>query len=294
MTCQPRAVVEPRLGAERSAIDGDDGASADHAHLGQRREPIEERAPNVPVLDDVAERAVSELAGVVVQEQRRGAVGDADLQDRPGVGRHGGPCTDRIEHLSAARGDGRGAPVERRIRRRFQVLSVDDANREPGAAERRGQCQPDHAAADDQDVAIIGAIVRFQPIGDRRHGAKMGARDRLCPARSRGAAFAEARKSAIEGGNGLTSINNVITFYQQSNKGQPVVPRRKGTETVKLQLTVPKATERILERMCAFGIQGRNKAEVASWIITSWIWENQQALERNGVSLGAHDQETSE
>ena len=69
------------------------------------------------------------------------------------------------------------------------------------------------------------------------------------------------------------------------------MPRRKGTETVKLQLTVPKATERILERICTFGIQGRNKAEVASWIITNWIWENQQALERNGVSLGAQDQE---
>ena len=71
------------------------------------------------------------------------------------------------------------------------------------------------------------------------------------------------------------------------------MPRRKGTETVKLQLTVPKATERILERICTFGIQGRNKAEVAAWIITNWIWENQQALERNGVSLGAHDQEVS-
>ena len=71
------------------------------------------------------------------------------------------------------------------------------------------------------------------------------------------------------------------------------MPRRKGTETVKLQLTVPKATERILERICTFGIQGRNKAEVASWIITNWIWENQQALERNGVSLGAHDQEVT-
>ena len=71
------------------------------------------------------------------------------------------------------------------------------------------------------------------------------------------------------------------------------MPRRKGTETVKLQLTVPKATERILERICTFGIQGRNKAEVASWIITNWIWENQQALERNGGSLGAHDQEVS-
>jgi hypothetical protein len=46
--------------------------------------------------------------------------------------------------------------------------------------------------------------------------------------------------------------------------------------------------------MCTFGIQGRNKAEVASWIITNWIWENQQALERNGVSLGAQDQDASE
>ena len=72
------------------------------------------------------------------------------------------------------------------------------------------------------------------------------------------------------------------------------MPRRKGTETVKLQLTVPRATERILERMCTFGIQGRNKAEVASWIITNWIWEHQQALERNGVSLGVQDQDVSE
>jgi hypothetical protein len=72
------------------------------------------------------------------------------------------------------------------------------------------------------------------------------------------------------------------------------VPRRKGTETAKLQLTVPKATERILERMCTFGIQGRNKAEVASWIITNWIWENQEALERNGVSLGVEDKDATD
>ena len=72
------------------------------------------------------------------------------------------------------------------------------------------------------------------------------------------------------------------------------MPRRKGTETAKLQLTVPKATERILERMCTFGIQGRNKAEVASWIITNWIWENQEALERNGVSLGVEDKDATD
>ena len=72
------------------------------------------------------------------------------------------------------------------------------------------------------------------------------------------------------------------------------MPRRKGTETAKLQLTVPKATERILERMCTFGIQGRNKAEVASWIITNWIWENQEALERNGVSLGVDEKDATD
>lgn len=63
------------------------------------------------------------------------------------------------------------------------------------------------------------------------------------------------------------------------------MPRRKGTETVKLQLTVAETIDRILSDMVAFGIHGRNKAEVASWIISNWIWDNQTALERNGVPL---------
>lgn len=43
-------------------------------------------------------------------------------------------------------------------------------------------------------------------------------------------------------------------------------------ETVKLQLTVAAATDNILAQMLAHGLYGRNRAEVASWIIANWIW----------------------
>ncbi len=91
----------------------------------------------------------------------------------------------------------------------IRPCAIDDTDHELGAAERRRQRQSDHAPADDEHVEIVRpivqAIVRFQPIGDRRHGAKMGARAPFCPARSRRAEFVVARKFSESGGNGLTS-----------------------------------------------------------------------------------------
>ncbi len=63
------------------------------------------------------------------------------------------------------------------------------------------------------------------------------------------------------------------------------MPRRKAIETVRLQLTVSKAIDDVLGDMGALGIQGRNKAEVASWIISNWLWDNEDRLNRNGISL---------
>jgi len=65
------------------------------------------------------------------------------------------------------------------------------------------------------------------------------------------------------------------------------VARRNNIETHRLQLTVDDTTNRIVESMVPLGIHGANKAEVATWIIRTWIWENQQKLLQNGIKLAA-------
>jgi hypothetical protein len=64
-----------------------------------------------------------------------------------------------------------------------------------------------------------------------------------------------------------------------------VVARRNSVNTVKLQLTVDETTGRILCEMVELGIHGTTKAEVGSWVIRTWIWENQVQLGTNGISL---------
>jgi len=61
--------------------------------------------------------------------------------------------------------------------------------------------------------------------------------------------------------------------------------RRNAVKTVKLQLTVDETTDRILDEMVSLGIHGTTKAEVGSWVIRTWIWENQDQLRMNGINL---------
>jgi len=61
--------------------------------------------------------------------------------------------------------------------------------------------------------------------------------------------------------------------------------RHNSVKTVKLQLTVGETTARILDDMVEVGIHGTTKAEVGSWVIRTWIWENQDRLRTNGISL---------
>ena len=68
--------------------------------------------------------------------------------------------------------------------------------------------------------------------------------------------------------------------------------RRNGVKTVKLQMTVDKTTDRVLEEMVGLGIHGTTKAEVGSWVIRTWIWENQDQLRVNGISLQKQAGET--
>lgn len=65
--------------------------------------------------------------------------------------------------------------------------------------------------------------------------------------------------------------------------------RRSSVKTVKLQLTVDESTDRILEDMVGVGIHGTTKAEVGSWVIRTWLWENQDQLRTNGISLVKND-----
>jgi hypothetical protein len=64
-----------------------------------------------------------------------------------------------------------------------------------------------------------------------------------------------------------------------------VLARHNSVKTVKLQLTVDETTARILDDMVEVGIHGTTKAEVGSWVIRTWIWENQDRLHTNGISL---------
>ena len=65
--------------------------------------------------------------------------------------------------------------------------------------------------------------------------------------------------------------------------------RNNSVPTSRLQLTIDATTDRIIESMMPLGIHGTNKAEVAAWIIRTWIWENQDKLNNNGISLTAQN-----
>jgi hypothetical protein len=70
------------------------------------------------------------------------------------------------------------------------------------------------------------------------------------------------------------------------------MPRRNVIASKKLQVSVDATTDRVLEDMVPLGIHGKNKSEVASWIIREWIWHAQERLERNGIALRAADPQT--
>ncbi len=58
---------------------------------------------------------------------------------------------------------------------------------------------------------------------------------------------------------------------------------RNVVKTVKLQLSIDEVSDRLLQRMSNVGLFGKNRVEVASWVIRQWIWHNQADLERLGI-----------
>jgi hypothetical protein len=58
-----------------------------------------------------------------------------------------------------------------------------------------------------------------------------------------------------------------------------------GAATKKLQVTVDAATERVIGEIAKLGIHGTSHSEVACSILRMWIWENEQRLRENGVTI---------
>ena len=63
--------------------------------------------------------------------------------------------------------------------------------------------------------------------------------------------------------------------------------------TAKIQVSVDRNTDKVLEAMIPVGLHGKNKSEVASWIIREWIWHNQEALGKVGVHIAQDRQSGS-
>jgi hypothetical protein len=63
------------------------------------------------------------------------------------------------------------------------------------------------------------------------------------------------------------------------------VARQNGISTVRLKVSLDASTDQVLQKMVPVGIHGKNKSEVASWILREWIWHNQEDLARVGVLI---------
>ena len=61
--------------------------------------------------------------------------------------------------------------------------------------------------------------------------------------------------------------------------------RRNSIRTAKIQVSVDRNTDQVIEKMIPVGLHGKNKSEVASWIIREWIWHNQSSLANVGVHI---------
>lgn len=61
---------------------------------------------------------------------------------------------------------------------------------------------------------------------------------------------------------------------------------RNRVRTERAQLSLSENVNRILGELAKLGILGKTKAEVGSRIVTQWIWENGDRLQREGIRIG--------
>ena len=98
----------------------------------------------------------------VIEMQEEGAraaivsgVGDADVEDGFGLGRHLVPHADRLEQPLAGVGDGRGAAVEARLAHALERQAVDQRRPQARFAGREGQQAAIEAGTDDHEVEAL-------------------------------------------------------------------------------------------------------------------------------------------
>ena len=63
------------------------------------------------------------------------------------------------------------------------------------------------------------------------------------------------------------------------------MPRSNRVESLPLLLRVSPATEQLLEQLAQKGLYGRNKAEVATFILREWTWNNTDKLKHHGIEF---------
>ncbi len=61
--------------------------------------------------------------------------------------------------------------------------------------------------------------------------------------------------------------------------------RENRVESRPLLLRVSPATEQLLEQLAEKGLYGRNKAEVATFILREWTWNNTGKLKDHGIEF---------
>jgi hypothetical protein len=61
--------------------------------------------------------------------------------------------------------------------------------------------------------------------------------------------------------------------------------------TERVQLSLSETTSAILEQLAHLGILGKTKTEIASRIVTDWIWNNEDRLLRQGIPLRQQGEE---
>ena len=60
---------------------------------------------------------------------------------------------------------------------------------------------------------------------------------------------------------------------------------KNSVRTARAQLSISDNTDRILQQVADIGILGKTKAEVATRIVSDWIWGNEDRLLRQGIKL---------
>lgn len=111
-----------------------------------------ERLPENPVLHDPSHGMIADIPMVVVKEEGRLAIRDADIKDGLGVGHDVMPCIQPLKNELRTPGNGGHASVERTVKNHLTGNSFHQGHLESCLRHGKGGRHAAHATADDTDV----------------------------------------------------------------------------------------------------------------------------------------------